>query len=93
MPRRLLRDGAIVVDEWRTRGDGAVADGEALLLTSSEFRAEPERRLSRGGGPLAHRLSRGARSLAHPFCAPAQVVDHVPKGTPPLCRHCGIATM
>ena len=49
MPRRLLRDGAIVADEWRMTGDGAVADGHALLLTSAEFRAEPDRRLSRGG--------------------------------------------
>jgi uncharacterized protein (DUF934 family) len=49
MPRRLLRDGAIVVDEWRTAGDGAVADDAALMLASSEFRAERERWLARAG--------------------------------------------
>src|SRR5580658_2974794 len=54
MPRRLLRDGAIVVDEWRTAGDGAagagaLADDGALLLALSEFRAERERWLARVG--------------------------------------------
>jgi len=54
MPRRLLRDGAIVVDEWRTAGDGAagagaLADDGALLLALSEFRAERERWLARAG--------------------------------------------
>jgi uncharacterized protein (DUF934 family) len=59
MPRRLLRDGAIVVDEWRTAadataGDGtaavaAVADAAALMLALSEFRAERERWLARAG--------------------------------------------
>jgi uncharacterized protein (DUF934 family) len=49
MPRRLLRDGAIVVDEWRTSGDGAVADDDALLLALPEFRAERERWLARTG--------------------------------------------
>lgn len=49
MPRRLLRDGAIVVDEWRTSGDGAAADDGALMLTLSEFRAERERWLARSG--------------------------------------------
>jgi uncharacterized protein (DUF934 family) len=54
MPRRLLRDGAIVVDEWRTSGDGAAAAGAAaddgpLLLALLEFRAERERWLARAG--------------------------------------------
>ena len=64
MPRRLLRDGAIVVDEWRTAGDGAagagasgagapggatLADDGALLLALAEFRAERERWLARAG--------------------------------------------
>ncbi len=54
MPRRLLRDGAIVVDEWRTAGDGAagaaaLADDGALLLALQEFRAERERWLARAG--------------------------------------------
>jgi uncharacterized protein (DUF934 family) len=49
MPRRLLRDGAIVVDEWRTAGEGALADDGALLVALSEFRAERERWLARPG--------------------------------------------
>jgi uncharacterized protein (DUF934 family) len=54
MPRRLLRDGAIVVDEWRTAGDGAasagaLADDGPWLLALSEFRAERERWLARAG--------------------------------------------
>ena len=55
MPRRLLRDGAIVVDEWRTADEAAaiagatVADDDALLLAFSEFRAGRERWLARSG--------------------------------------------
>jgi uncharacterized protein (DUF934 family) len=59
MPRRLLRDGAIVVDQWRTAGDAAAAadtapvaavpDEAALMLALSEFRAERERWLARPG--------------------------------------------
>jgi uncharacterized protein (DUF934 family) len=54
MPRRLLRDGAIVVDEWRTTADAAadaaaVADDGALMLALPEFRAERERWLARAG--------------------------------------------
>jgi uncharacterized protein (DUF934 family) len=62
MPRRLLRDGAIVVDAWRTAdewraagGGGAVGDGHAfdggvaLMLALPEFRAERERWLARPG--------------------------------------------
>ena len=61
MPRRLLRDGEVVVDEWRTAGDGgaagddttasegAVGDGDALMIALSEFRAERERWLARSG--------------------------------------------
>jgi uncharacterized protein (DUF934 family) len=49
MPRRLLRDGAIVVDEWHTAGDGVIADDGALMLALAEFRAERERWLARPG--------------------------------------------
>jgi uncharacterized protein (DUF934 family) len=49
MPRRLLRDGAIVVDEWRTAADGAVAADGALLLALPEFREGRERWLARSG--------------------------------------------
>jgi len=65
MPRRLLRDGAVVADEWRTAeewrtaGDGAaddgaaslatIADDVALMLALPEFRTERERWLARTG--------------------------------------------
>lgn len=54
MPRRLLRDGAIVVDEWHPAGDGAagaaaLADHAALMLALSDFRAQRERWLARAG--------------------------------------------
>jgi uncharacterized protein (DUF934 family) len=54
MPRRLLRDGAIVVDEWRTTADAAaaaaaLADDGPLMLALPEFRAERERWLARAG--------------------------------------------
>jgi uncharacterized protein (DUF934 family) len=49
MPQKLLRDGAVVIDEWRRAGDGAVADEGALLLALAEFRAERERWLARPG--------------------------------------------
>lgn len=49
MPSRLLRDGEIVVDEWRTTEQGAVADGAAVLLPLPEFRAGRERWLARPG--------------------------------------------
>jgi uncharacterized protein (DUF934 family) len=60
MPRRLLRDGAIVVDEWgtadewRTPGgalasDEALAGDVALMITLAELRAERGRWLARSG--------------------------------------------
>jgi uncharacterized protein (DUF934 family) len=65
MPRKLLRDGAVVADEWRTADewrsavDGAadagaasratVADDVALMLALTEFRTERERWLARTG--------------------------------------------
>jgi len=55
MPRRLLRDGAIVDDEWRTVDEQHAADERptagdgALMITLSEFRAQRERWLARTG--------------------------------------------
>jgi len=49
MPRRLLRDGRIVADDWRTSGDGVVRDEEALIVTFAEWQAERERWLARSG--------------------------------------------
>jgi uncharacterized protein (DUF934 family) len=49
MPRRLLRDGEIAVDEWRTPAEGPVADADALLLPLAEWRADRGRWLERSG--------------------------------------------
>jgi uncharacterized protein (DUF934 family) len=49
MPRRLLRDGIIAVDDWHTSGDGEVRDDAALIVTFAEWQAERERWLSRSG--------------------------------------------
>jgi uncharacterized protein (DUF934 family) len=53
MPRRLLRDGEIAVDEWRTLGEagesGDVSEDLALLLTLAEWQGEAERWRGRRG--------------------------------------------
>jgi uncharacterized protein (DUF934 family) len=49
MPRRLLRDGEIAVDEWRTPAEGPVAEDSALMLPLAEWRTERERWLARSG--------------------------------------------
>jgi uncharacterized protein (DUF934 family) len=49
MPRRLLRDGEVVADEWRTLGDADVADDSALILTFDQWQSDRERWLSRPG--------------------------------------------
>jgi len=49
MPRRLLRDGRIVADDWRTWSDGAVRDDEALIVTFAEWQAGRERWLAHPG--------------------------------------------
>ncbi len=84
--RRLGGDDQAGAEEERDEEGPLVRDAAQLRLDRGE-------RILRGVGSLAHRLSRGTRSLAHPFRAPAQIIDHAPKGTPPLCRDCGIATM
>jgi uncharacterized protein (DUF934 family) len=56
MPRRLLRDGLIVADDWRSSGGGDLGDGDfgdeqaqALIVTFAEWQAERERWLGRPG--------------------------------------------
>jgi uncharacterized protein (DUF934 family) len=49
MPRRLLRDGRIVLDDWHTTSDGDVPDNGALILTFAEWQADRERWLARSG--------------------------------------------
>jgi uncharacterized protein (DUF934 family) len=49
MPRRLLRNGAIVADEWRRPGDEDVADDSPLMVSFGEWIAERDRWLARRG--------------------------------------------
>jgi uncharacterized protein (DUF934 family) len=49
MPRRLLRDGAIVADDWHVAGDAELSDERALILTFAEWQAERGRWLARAG--------------------------------------------
>jgi uncharacterized protein (DUF934 family) len=49
MPRRLLRDGEIVVDEWRLPAEGALGGDAPLMLPLAEWRAGRERWLARPG--------------------------------------------
>ena len=49
MPRRLLRDGRVVLDEWRTLGGQGDAGDSPLILTLAEWRSDRERWLSRPG--------------------------------------------
>jgi len=43
MPRRLLRDGEIVEDDWRYPGEAEVADNCALILTLDQWLTERDR--------------------------------------------------
>jgi len=47
MPRRLLRDGEVVVDEWRTSSEAGA--GDDLMLTLAEWSAEREQWLAPPG--------------------------------------------
>jgi len=49
MPRRLLRDGEIVVDEWRYLGEAAAAADSALILTFDQWLSDREQWLERSG--------------------------------------------
>jgi uncharacterized protein (DUF934 family) len=49
MPRRLLLDGQIVEDGYKTLSDPDLAEGDALLLSFAEWQADRARWLARGG--------------------------------------------
>ncbi len=49
MPRRLLRDGEIALDEWRYLGEPAAAADSALILTFDQWASDREQWLERGG--------------------------------------------
>src|SRR6202521_1414468 len=49
MPRRLLRDRQIVVDEWRYAAEAAADEGVPLIVTFDQWRAEPDTWAKRTG--------------------------------------------
>lgn len=48
MPRRLLRNQEIVVDEWRYVAEAAVDAAAPLIVTVAQWRVQPEVWLARG---------------------------------------------
>jgi uncharacterized protein (DUF934 family) len=49
MPRRLLRDGRIVEDDYKSLSDADLTDGDPLILTFGEWQADRARWITRGG--------------------------------------------
>jgi uncharacterized protein (DUF934 family) len=69
MPRRLLRDGRIVVDEWRYVAEAAADADVPLIVTFDQWQAEPDawaRHAGRLGVVLSpvHKVERLAPDLA-----------------------------
>src|ERR1700691_4005931 len=71
MPRRLLRNAEIALDEWRYVAESAAADAAApLIVTLAQWQLEPDTWLARGT-PLglvlspAHRVNQIAADLEH----------------------------
>jgi uncharacterized protein (DUF934 family) len=70
MPRRLLRNAEIVVDDWRYVAEAAADAAAPLILSLAQWRLEPETWLARGT-PLgvvllpAHQVEQIAEELAH----------------------------
>ena len=56
MPRRLLRNGSVVVDEWRYVTEAAAAPAAPLIVTLAQWQLEPDTWLARGA-PLGVVLS------------------------------------
>jgi uncharacterized protein (DUF934 family) len=70
MPRRLLRDRQIVVDEWRYVSESAADAAEPLIITFDQWQADPDSWLARAGrlGVVlapAHKVEQLAPDLAH----------------------------
>src|SRR5258708_7493591 len=69
MPRRLLRDRQIVIDEWRYVAEGAADAGAPLIVTFDQWQMEPDTWIARGC-PLgvvlsaAHKIEQLAPDLA-----------------------------
>ena len=70
MPRRLLRDGSVVLDEWRYVAEAAPNAHVPLIVTLAQWQLEPDTWLARGA-PLGvvlspmHRVEQIAADLAH----------------------------
>lgn len=70
MPRRLLRDAKIVVDEWRYVAEAATDPAAPLIVTLAQWQLEPDTWLARGT-PLgvvlapAHRVEQLTPDLRH----------------------------
>jgi uncharacterized protein (DUF934 family) len=70
MPRRLLRNAAIVVDEWRYVTEAAADTAAPLIVTLAQWQLEPDTWLARGT-PLGvvlsppHQVQQIAADLKH----------------------------
>jgi uncharacterized protein (DUF934 family) len=70
MPRRLLRDGRIVIDEWRYVAEAADDAAAPIIVTLSQWQLEPDTWLARGS-PIgialspAHQVEQIASDLGH----------------------------
>jgi uncharacterized protein (DUF934 family) len=70
MPRRLLRDRQIVVDEWRYLAEAAADAGAPLIVTFDQWKMEPDTWIARSS-PLgvvlspAHKVEDLAPDLEH----------------------------
>ncbi len=70
MPRRLLRNGRVVVDEWRYVTEAAADAAAPLIVTLAQWQLEPDTWLARGT-PLGvvlsppHHVSQIAGDLRH----------------------------
>jgi uncharacterized protein (DUF934 family) len=69
MPRRLLRDRQIVIDEWRYVAEAAADASAPLIVTFDQWQREPDTWIERGGrlGVLlsaAHKIEQLAPDLS-----------------------------
>jgi uncharacterized protein (DUF934 family) len=77
MPRRLLRDGQIAIDEWQYVGEAAAqADaalaGAPLIVRFAEWQKEPDAWIARGGRMHGGRIHGGRLGV---MLAPADKVE------------------